>query len=81
MNIDRLLSGVPENHVFLDLADPEDSRLKHLFYEYALLWVHHLIVTLLQLSVDINILYVQASKVLEGLILWPLFVSLYIILD
>jgi hypothetical protein len=71
MHVDTRWSGVEEDKVLLHLANSKDRALERFLDEYALLWVDHLVVTLLQLAVDVNILDVQPSQMLENLISWP----------
>ena len=72
MHVDRLWSGgIESDHVLLDIADSGDGALKNLLDELPLLRLHDLVVAVLQLSVDLYILYVQGRQVLEDLIRRP----------
>ena len=71
MDIHGVGAGVEEHEVLLNLADAANGRLEDLLDEYALLWVHHLVIALLELSIDLNVLHIERSQVLEHLILGP----------
>jgi hypothetical protein len=62
---------VKEDQILFDLADAADCRLKHTLDVHALLRVHHLIITLLQLTVDIYVLDVELGQMLEDGIVQP----------
>ena len=64
-------SGVEEYQILLDLTDPANGGLQDLLNVDAFLWVHHLVVAFLELTVDINVFHVQASEMLEDLIWGP----------
>jgi len=72
MHINGLLSVVVSNHLVLYLANTADRALKDLLDEDPLLWVNTLIVTLFKLPVDINVLDVKYSEILEDLFTLPL---------
>ena len=59
------------NKLRLNFADPEHCRLQHHLHIDALLWVHHLIVAILQLPEDLNVFDIQTGQVLENLVLGP----------
>ena len=71
MNVYGVASGVESNQVFLQLANTADCALQSLLYKYTLLWMNDLVVTLLQISVNIYILDVQAGQMLEYFIRLP----------
>ena len=73
MDVDGLRSGVEEHEVFLHLADTGDRRLEHSLDEETLLGVHNLVVAGFELAVDVDILDVQNSEVLEDFIIGPSF--------
>jgi len=64
-------SGVEEHEVFFDLTNAAYGGFKHSFDVDSLLGVHHLIVTFLQLPVDVYVLDVELSKMLENIIIQP----------
>lgn len=65
-------SGVEIDHVLLDIADTRDGTLQDPLDEYTFLRLHNLIVTLLKLPVDLDVLNIQGSEVLENLIGLPI---------
>ena len=71
MNVNGALPGIEKNHVFLHFANSANGALKRLFNENSLLRVDHLVVTLLQLPVNVNVLDVKHCVVLEYFIVWP----------
>jgi len=71
VNIHACRSGIEKYKIFLDLAYPAYGGLQDFLNVYTFLRMHHLIVALLQLSVDIYVLYIQRSQVLEDLIWGP----------
>ena len=71
MHIERSGSWVEEDHVLLDLANAANRGLQHALDVYALLWVHHLVVALLELAVDVDVLNIELSQVLEDFIVHP----------
>jgi hypothetical protein len=73
MNIKTLGPRVVQTQVFLHLADSANSTLKNALDENTLLGVHHLVVTGLQLAVYVDVLDVQAGKVLENFVIGPVF--------
>ena len=64
---------VEKDQVFLDFADTDDGRLEDALDINALLRVHHLIVAFLELSVDVDVFYVELRQVLEHFIIHPSF--------
>ena len=84
MHVDGALSGVGSHQLPLELTNSANGALQSLLDEDSLLWVDHLIVTLLQLPVDVDVLDIQASQMLEGLILGPglhLLHAVFVLLD
>lgn len=71
MNIDRSRSWVKCNKFFLDLTDSNNGRFKNRLDTRSLLRMDHLIVTLFQLLIDVNILDVETSIMLEPLLNRP----------
>ena len=71
MHVHGCGAWIEKHQVFLDLANADDCGLKHSLDVDALLRVHHLIIALLKLTVDIDVLYVELSQVLEHLIIHP----------
>ena len=71
MHVNGLLSRIKLSDLDLQFADSADGALEHLLDENPLLWVHTLIVALLQLPVDVDVLDVENCKVLEHLIFGP----------
>ena len=71
MDVETLGSWVEEAEVFLHFADTADGALQYTLNKNALLGVHDLVVTVFELAVNINILDVQASQVLENFIVGP----------
>jgi len=65
-------SGVEIDHVLLDVADTRDSTLQDPLDEYTFLRLHNLIVTLLKLPVDLDVLNIQGSEILENFIWLPI---------
>ena len=61
MDVEGLRARIEDDQVFLQLADTTNRRFKDFLNEDSLLRVHHLIVTLLELSVDVNVLNVEAG--------------------
>ena len=70
-------AGIEENQVLLDLADAANGRLEHFFDIDSLLRVHHLIVALLEASVNVDILDVETGQVLEDFVGSPGFYVLH----
>lgn len=68
VNIERTSSGVELSEVFFHVANPEDRALEDFFHKDALLGVHHLIVALLELTVNVDIFDVQAGQMLEDFV-------------
>lgn len=71
MDVEGCGSRVKEDEVFLDLAYAAYGGLKHPFDVDTLLGVHHLVVTFLQLPVDVYVLDVELSKMLEDIVIQP----------
>lgn len=71
MDVEGGGSGVEEHEVFFDLTNAAYGGFKHSFDVDSLLGVHHLIVTFLQLPVDVYVLDVELSKMLENIIIQP----------
>jgi len=62
---------IEEYKVFFDLTDTADGRLKDFLDVDALLGMDHLVIALLQLTIDLDVLYIQACQMLEHLIWSP----------
>jgi hypothetical protein len=73
MNVQTAWPWVIQTKVFLHFANSANCAFKNPFDENTLLGVYYLIVAGLKLSVNINVLYVQTSHVLENFIIWPVF--------
>jgi hypothetical protein len=73
MDVYRLRSRVENDEVFLEFADSTDGAFKSFLDEDAFLGMNDLVITLLQFSVDIDVLNVQTSQMLEYLVLRPVF--------
>jgi hypothetical protein len=58
------MGGVAYNILF-NLTHADHGVIKHLFHEYSLLWMDHLIVGFFKLAVGIKISEVECSVVLE----------------
>ena len=71
VHIHRCRARIEQNEILLDLADAADGRLQDALDEDAFLRVHHLIVALLKLTVDVNILHIETGEVLEHFIRCP----------
>ncbi len=71
MDVEGGGSGVKEHEVFFDLTNAADGGLKHPLDVYTLLGVHHLVVTFLQLPVNVYVLDVELSEMLENIIVEP----------
>ena len=76
MHINRSGTEVVVHKVLFDLTDAADCALKHFFDEDALLWVHNLIVALLELAVDLDVLDVEHGVVGEPFLKAPQFTVL-----
>lgn len=72
MNVYRLWAGIIRDQVLLDVANSRYCALERILDEHSFLRVHHLVVALLELLVNLYIFYIQRSKVLEDLIWLPL---------
>ena len=71
MNINGLLSWIELRDLILELANPTDSALQYFLYKHSLLRMYTLIVAFLKFAVNINVLYVEHTKVLENFIFRP----------
>ena len=71
MDVDTVWSGVVSNKILLKLADSTNCALENFLDKDSLLRMDHLIIALLELSVDLNILDVQASQMMENIIVRP----------
>ena len=71
MDINAVWSGVVGNQILFELTDSTNRTFKNLLDENSFLWVDHLIIALFKLSVDLNVFDVQASQVMEDIIVWP----------
>ena len=71
MDVEGCGSWVEEHEVFFDFTYAADGGFKHPFDVDTLLGVHHLIVTFLQLPVDIYVLDVELGKMLEDIVIKP----------
>jgi hypothetical protein len=60
MHIQALWPRVEQAQVFFHLTDPTNGAFKDAFYKHSLLGMDHLVVARLQLSVNVNVLYVEA---------------------
>ena len=60
MHIQALWPRVEQAQVFFHLTDPTNGAFKDTFYKHSLLGMDHLVVARLQLSVNVNVLYVEA---------------------
>ena len=66
MDVDGACSEVIVHQVLLKLANAANRALQHFLNENALLWMHDLIITLFELSIDLNVLNVKDSVVVEA---------------
>ena len=71
MDVEGGGSGVKEHEVFFDLTNAADGGFKHPLDVYSLLRVHHLIVTFLQLPVNVYVFDVELSEMLENIVIQP----------
>lgn len=71
MDVEGCGSRVKEHEVFFYLTYAADGGLKHSFDVDTLLGVHHLVVTFLQLPVDVYVLDVELGKMLEDIVIQP----------
>mmetsp|Transcript_66789 Transcript_66789/g.159804 ORF Transcript_66789/g.159804 Transcript_66789/m.159804 type:complete len:261 (+) Transcript_66789:1910-2692(+) len=60
------LPRIVEDKLLLQLEDPSDGALEHFLDASTLLRVHHLIVAIFKFPVNLQVLYVEESKVLEA---------------
>ena len=77
MDVEGGGSGVKEHEVFFDLTNAAYGGFKHSFDVDTLLGVHHLVITFLQLPVDVYVLDVKLSEMLENIIVQPGLNDLY----
>jgi hypothetical protein len=59
------------DQLLFDFTNSQHGAFKNLLHIITLLRVHHLIVAVFQLSVDVDVLDVQAPNVLSNFILSP----------
>lgn len=71
MDVKGCGSWVKEHEVFFDLTYAAYGGLKHSFDVDTLLGVHHLVVTFLQLPIDVYVLDVELCKMLEDIVIQP----------
>lgn len=76
MDVDGASTEVVEDEELLDFANAADGALKHFLDEDALLRVHNLVVTLLELAVDLDVLNVEYGVVAEPFLEAPEFTIL-----
>jgi hypothetical protein len=65
------LSAVSD-HILLDLAHSHNHILQHLFHDYSLLRMNHLVIGLLKFAVHLDVPDIELSIVLEPLQIRPL---------
>lgn len=73
MDINRSCSVVKLNKVPFHFANAGDRRFEHFLDKNALLWMNNLIVTLLESSVNFNVLDIQHGKMRPALLHSPEF--------
>ena len=64
-------SSIERHHVLFNIANTRDSAFKNFLYELSFLRLDYLVIALFQLTVDLDVLNVEGSKVLEDLIGGP----------
>ena len=71
MNIDGLLSWIEVGYLTLQLTNSTNCTFKNLFDEDTLLWVYVLIVAFFKFPVNIDVLDIKHSQILEHFIFRP----------
>lgn len=71
VHVHRGGTRIEEHQIFFNFADAANGRLEHLLDIDSLLWMHHLIVALLELAVDVDVFNIETSQMLEDLIGCP----------
>jgi hypothetical protein len=71
MDIKRARSRVVVDQLELDLTDSEHRAFQNLLDTLTLLRVHNLVIALLQLFIDVDVLYIESAEMLEDLRLTP----------
>ena len=68
MHVNRIFPWINFDHLLLCLANPDNGGLKHFLNEHTFLWMADLIITFLHFLINVNILDVKGSIVLEEFI-------------
>ena len=77
MDVDGARPEVIVNQELFKLANAADSALQYFLDKNALLWMHNLIITFLELAIDLNVLDVQHGVMGELFFQTPIFDILY----
>lgn len=71
MNVDGVWSWIVDDQILFELTDSRDCAFNDFFDEHPFLWVHYLIIAVLESLIDIDVPNVEHCQMLEELIRRP----------